>query len=112
MSTTIILITGGNTGLGLELIHTLSRSSNSYKILMGSRSLEKALEAVQDTAVNGMDKEISIEPIQMDVEDDDSIQSAFELVKQKHGRLDVLVNNAGTLKATTNGASIDERHVN
>lgn len=99
MPDTIILITGGNTGLGLELIHALCRSSHSYTILMGSRSLENAKEAIKDVAVNCVDREASIEPVQMDVEDDHSIQAAFELIKQKHGRLDVLVNNAGTLKS-------------
>ncbi len=98
MSATIILITGANAGLGLELIHSLYRSTWEYKILMGSRSLEKAKEAIKDIeARRGANKAVSTEPIQLDVEVDDSIQSAFDLVKRKYGRLDVLINNAGVL---------------
>ena len=67
---------------------------------MGSRSLQNAKNAIDDIAVNDSNKEQCIEPVQIDFEDDDSIQDAFELIKQKYGRLDVLVNNAGMSNVT------------
>ncbi|KAM0246095.1 hypothetical protein ACHAQJ_010347 [Trichoderma viride] len=95
MSSRIILITGGNTGLGLETVRSLCRSSESYNILLAGRSLEKATAAAEKVVSERLSSRTTVEPIQLDVEDDESINSAFKLVEQQFGRLDVLVNNAG-----------------
>lgn len=97
MTSRIILITGGNTGLGLEAIRALCRSSEPYKILLAGRSLEKAVAAVEKVASEKLGKSSTVEPIQLDVKDEESIASAFELEKGRFGRLDVLVNNAGAI---------------
>jgi hypothetical protein len=51
---------------------------------MGSRSLQKAEGAIKE-ALDGVEHErSSIEPVQIDVEeDDDSIRSAFEMIRQE-----------------------------
>ncbi|KAK0761974.1 hypothetical protein N5P37_004774 [Trichoderma harzianum] len=95
MSFKIILITGGNTGLGLEIVRALCRSSKPYKILLAGRSLEKAIAATEKLASEQLNSSTTVEPIQLDVEDDESINSAFKFVEEQFGRLDVLVNNAG-----------------
>lgn len=95
MSSKIILITGGNTGLGLEIARALCQSSKSYKILLAGRSLEKATAATQKLASKQLNGSTTVEPIQLDVEDDQSINSAFKFVEEEFGQLDVLVNNAG-----------------
>ncbi|KAJ4854548.1 short chain dehydrogenase domain-containing protein [Trichoderma breve] len=95
MSSNIILITGGNTGLGLEIARALCQSSKSYKILLAGRSLEKATAATEKLASKQLNGSTTVEPIQLDVEDDESINSAFKFVEEQFGRLDVLVNNAG-----------------
>lgn len=97
MSSKTVLVTGGNTGLGLEIIRALYQSSSTYNLLLGSRSLEKAEAAI--SAVKSEEASTSsaiIEPIQIDIEDDESISRAFETVEKKFGHLDILVNNAGT----------------
>lgn len=63
---------------------------------MGSRSLDNA-----KTAIDTLKKECPqatniVEPVQLDLTSDESIQKAYERVQADHGRLDVLVNNAGT----------------
>ncbi|KAL6787275.1 NAD(P)-binding protein [Trichoderma sp. SZMC 28012] len=83
MSSKIILITGGNTGLGLEIARALCQSSKSYKILLAGRSLEKATVATQKLASGQLNGSTT------------SINSAFKFVEEEFGRLDVLVNNAG-----------------
>lgn len=90
-------ITGGNTGIGYETIKALYASSQPYTILMGSRSFEKAKDAISKlkNEVSGSNSEV--EAIQIDIEDDTSIEKAFEEVKGKYGRLDTLINNAGML---------------
>ena len=93
----IVLITGANTGLGLEMVRSLYSSDKVYEILLGGRSLDKA-SAAADTVAKDFSASLSrITPVQIDIEDDDSIQSLFNEVQTKFGRLDVLVNNAGIL---------------
>lgn len=92
---TIVLITGGNAGIGYESVKALYASPNAHTILMGSRSLEKA-----DTATSTIKSEVpnsksEIVPIQIDIEDDASIENSFKEVESKYGRIDALVNNAG-----------------
>lgn len=95
MEAKVILVTGANTGLGLEIIKALCSSHEQYKILLGGRSYEKAKQAVADLAIAFPDTKSQFNPIQVDIEDDDSIVAAFEMVRKAYGRLDVLVNNAG-----------------
>jgi NAD(P)-dependent dehydrogenase (short-subunit alcohol dehydrogenase family) len=94
-SETIVLITGANTGLGFATVKALAASSKAqYKILLGGRSIDKARAAAEEA--RPLLVESSIEPVQIDIEDDDSIEALVETIKQKYGRIDVLVNNAGT----------------
>ncbi|KAF5135144.1 Short-chain dehydrogenase/reductase tropE [Metarhizium anisopliae] len=95
MATKIILVTGANTGLGLEIVKALCGSIAQYEILLGGRSLDKAKAAVSEIVTSFPGAEGRVTAIQVDVEDDDSIAAAFDTVKNKYGRLDVLVNNAG-----------------
>jgi NAD(P)-dependent dehydrogenase (short-subunit alcohol dehydrogenase family) len=91
----IILITGANTGLGLEVVKALYNSDASYEIILGSRSIDKANDAITALKQDSPSGESNLSSIQVDVSSDDSIRKAFEQVKSQHGRLDTLVNNAG-----------------
>ncbi|KID97505.1 NAD(P)-binding domain protein, partial [Metarhizium majus ARSEF 297] len=97
MATKVILVTGANTGLGFEIVKALCGSIAQYEILLGGRSLDKAKAAVSEIVTSFPGAEGRVTAIRVDVEDDDSITAAFDTVKNKHGRLDVLVNNAGAL---------------
>ncbi|KAF1830722.1 NAD(P)-binding protein [Decorospora gaudefroyi] len=92
----IVLITGGNTGLGYESVKALYASSQAHTILMGSRSLAKATDAIAKLQAEVPGSKSAIVPIQIDIEDDKSIEKAFQKVKSKYGRIDTLVNNAGS----------------
>ncbi|KAF2002253.1 NAD(P)-binding protein [Amniculicola lignicola CBS 123094] len=92
---TILLITGGNTGIGFETVKALLQSSTPYTILLGSRSLDKATEAIKKLEAEFPESKSDIEALQIDIVDDESIQKAFETVKSKYGQIDVLLNNAG-----------------
>lgn len=91
----IVLVTGANGGLGFEIIKAISRSNIKYEILLGGRSIGKAQAAVDNIIAEYPLVKGRISPIQVDVEDDASIETAFQQVKARHGRLDALVNNAG-----------------
>ena len=71
---------------------------------MASRSLEKgnaAVSAVQAAGIKG-----KVSGIQLDVTSESSIATAAKHVEKEHGRLDVLVNNAGI---ASRAATLKER---
>lgn len=94
MANDIVLITGANTGLGFATVQALCGSNRTYTILLGGRSLDKAEEAAKEaqrTVKNGT----TVEAIQIDIEDDESISKLEKAITEKYGRIDVLINNAG-----------------
>ncbi|KAF1843439.1 NAD(P)-binding protein [Cucurbitaria berberidis CBS 394.84] len=91
----IVLITGGNTGIGYETVKALYASPQAHTILMGSRSLEKAQDAISTLKSEISDSKSEIIPLQIDIEDDASIENAFKQVESTWGKVDALVNNAG-----------------
>lgn len=97
----LVLITGANQGLGYYAAQQLS-STGKYHILMGSRDLskaEKAITTLTDDASAKADPK-NVEPIQIDMSSDESIQKAAETVEKQYGYLDILMPNAGIAYAT------------
>lgn len=79
----VVLVTGCSTGIGRALVRELhARGHRSF-------ATARRLESVADLAAEG------IETLRLDVEDRASIDAAVATVRERAGRLDVLVNNAG-----------------
>jgi NAD(P)-dependent dehydrogenase (short-subunit alcohol dehydrogenase family) len=93
----IVLITGANTGLGYEIVRALCASEVAYELLVGGRSLAKAEQAIQAASSEFPTTRSHLRPIQIDLEDDSSINSAFQLVHDAYGKIDALINNGGRL---------------
>ncbi|KAI1841803.1 hypothetical protein JX266_011980 [Neoarthrinium moseri] len=91
----IVLITGGNTGIGYEAVKALLQSDRAYIILMGSRSVENAKTAARRLETEVPNTLSAVEPVQVDIASDESIKMALEHVKASHDHIDALVNNAG-----------------
>ncbi|KAH8700247.1 hypothetical protein BGW36DRAFT_415370 [Talaromyces proteolyticus] len=94
-SNLIVFITGANTGLGLETVKSLLQSPTAYTILLGGRSLEKANTAAKEVQAEFIKSPSIIKTVQIDLEDDGSISSAYEHITKEYGRVDVLINNGG-----------------
>lgn len=94
------MLTGANTGIGIETVKALMRSETIYNIILCGRDIKKAERAAEAVKAEIQSKS-SIETLQVDVESDESISSAFSTVSAKHEKLDVLVNNAGMLCHST-----------
>ncbi|HEX4357699.1 MAG TPA: SDR family oxidoreductase [Pseudonocardia sp.] len=87
--TTYALITGANKGLGRTAARRLA--TLGWTVLIGSRDAARGAEAVATLVADGLAAELVV----LDVTSDGSVRAAAEEVERRHGRLDVLVNNAG-----------------
>lgn len=91
----IILITGGNGGLGYEAVKAFFESKTAYHVFMGSRSVEKGREAIDKLRRECPNATNALDLVQVDLASDESINQAFAQVQSKVGYIDALVNNAG-----------------
>lgn len=95
----VILVTGGNQGLGHEALKVLAQKK-AYHLVVAARSLEKAVEAIKlIAAASGSDAAADFTPVVIDLMSDETIQAAAAIVQEKFGHLDVLVNNAGIARS-------------
>ncbi|OIW34393.1 short chain dehydrogenase [Coniochaeta ligniaria NRRL 30616] len=96
---TKVLVTGANTGLGWQISKKLATEHKDYHIIMSGRNKEAVEKAAADFQSQGL---TNVESLVLDISSDESIADAVKAVDQKHGRLDVLINNAGI--TSDNGA--------
>ena len=83
------LITGGSSGIGLAIARALGREG--YGLTVSARRPEKLEEAVKGLVDEGFDAHAV--PANMTAEED--IVALRDAHRERYGRLDVLVNNAG-----------------
>lgn len=85
----IALVTGAGRGLGLE-ISKLFAKAGAY-VLVNGRNLESLNRAVAVIeSISG-----SVSPLAFNVTDEVAVRDAFTQIREKHGCLDILVNNVG-----------------
>ncbi|MEU9738525.1 SDR family oxidoreductase [Micromonospora chersina] len=93
MTTTIALITGANKGIGLATARQLGARGTT--VLVGARDAARGREAADKLRAAGVDARF----VPLEVTDAASVAAAAELVEREYGHLDVLVNNAGIVRA-------------
>jgi len=82
----VILVTGSNAGIGLELVRLLAKENAVY---MTSRNEVSGKESQEKLKKDGLDVKL----VQLDVTDLNSIKAAKDFIEKAEGKLDVLVNN-------------------
>ncbi len=85
----VVLITGCSTGIGLHASVAFGRNGDTVVATMRNTSKADALRKA------AADAGIEVEVLELDVTDDASARSAVNEVLARHGRIDVVVNNAG-----------------
>lgn len=88
-----ILITGANSGLGLESAKALAK--HGAKVILACRTLAKANGAAD--AIRSEVPNAKLEPDALDLSDLASVRTFAREFNARHGQLDVLLNNAGVM---------------
>ncbi|HLF77490.1 MAG TPA: glucose 1-dehydrogenase [Dehalococcoidia bacterium] len=86
----VAVVTGGNGGIGLGMARGLASAGAS--IVVAARNREKSLGAVKEIEALGAEA-VAIE---VDVSDEASVENLIAASAERWGRLDILINNAGT----------------
>lgn len=89
MAARAALITGGSSGIGLAVARALGE--DGYALTVSARRPDKLEEAAEGLRADGID--VSSVPANMAKEED--VQALVESHRERFGRLDVLMNNAG-----------------
>lgn len=85
----VILITGTSTGLGVATAVQAAQAGHTVYATMRNTQKRGTLDAA--TQVAG----VSLNVLQLDVQDTGSVNAAIDTVIAEQGRIDVLINNAG-----------------
>jgi 3-oxoacyl-[acyl-carrier protein] reductase len=88
----VALVTGGSRGIGAAIVKRLAQ--DGLHVVALARSVDKLQQVVDEVKSAGG----SAEPVACDIADPKALAEAVEGVIERHGRLDVLVNNAGITK--------------
>ncbi|KAF2136054.1 uncharacterized protein K452DRAFT_292708 [Aplosporella prunicola CBS 121167] len=95
LSGKVVIVTGGNAGLGFETVRQLAKH-NPARIYLAARSKEKGQAAIQQLK----ESEGNIAPItflSLDLSSFESIKAAVQAFQACESRLDILINNAGIM---------------
>jgi NAD(P)-dependent dehydrogenase (short-subunit alcohol dehydrogenase family) len=91
MDKRIAVVTGGNKGIWFEICRQLA--GEGVRVLLTSRDAARGNSAAGNLRAQKLD--VLFHPL--DVDSDDSVSAFREYLKKEHGRVDVLINNAGIL---------------
>lgn len=89
LSEKVAVITGGTRGLGLEIARSFAREGAS--VVVGSRRADTVARAVDELSETG-----SASGLACDVARREDVMALRDAALQRHGRIDIWVNNAGT----------------
>ena len=89
LSGKIAIVTGGNGGIGLGMARGLARAG--AHVVVAGRNTAKSIAAVRE--IEGLGGQGSA--FTVDVADEESVRRMMDDVRDRLGRLDILINNAG-----------------
>lgn len=95
----VAVVSGGNRGMGLAACKALAEQG--FHVVLGSRDTEAGEQSARSLVELGL----SVESAQLDVCNTAHSKALADLLRERHGRVDVLINNAGILSDGVGGSS-------
>jgi NAD(P)-dependent dehydrogenase (short-subunit alcohol dehydrogenase family) len=99
----LALVTGANKGIGFEISRQLARKG--LTVILTSRDATKGWQAQKALAKEGLD----VLCRELDVTRRSSVTALARYLAKEHGKVDVLVNNAGILIDKSSTGVLDEK---
>ena len=90
----VVVITGASSGLGEAAARLLS--ANGAKVVLGARRIERLQTIVEELNKNGG----NALAVATDVKDLSQVKHLVDMAVQTHGRVDVMINNAGVMPSS------------
>ncbi len=87
----VAVITGGNRGMGLTTCRALAEGG--FHVLLASRDLDSGKVLAKSMSDEGL----SVEAVKLEMTSQSDIDALASYLQDAHGRVDVLINNAGIL---------------
>ncbi|GAA5191870.1 SDR family oxidoreductase [Rugosimonospora acidiphila] len=91
MSSKIVLITGASSGIGAATARRLA--ADGHHVVLGARRVDRLEALTRELREAGHNAEHAA----LDVTDPESVKAFVEGAHTRHGRIDVLINNAGIM---------------
>eukprot|EP00239_Pterosperma_sp_CCMP1384_P007452 CAMPEP_0197856718 /NCGR_PEP_ID=MMETSP1438-20131217/29107_1 /TAXON_ID=1461541 /ORGANISM="Pterosperma sp., Strain CCMP1384" /LENGTH=198 /DNA_ID=CAMNT_0043472275 /DNA_START=181 /DNA_END=774 /DNA_ORIENTATION=+ len=99
----VIIVTGANTGIGLETVRVLA--SRGAHVILGCRSAARGQAAVDQIKAQHSDAKLTLGELQL--ESIESINKFVDWFLAQNLRLDVLINNAGIMALKQYETTVD-----
>src|SRR5262245_24977133 len=84
----IVMVSGGGSGIGKAMAKMFL--TLGAKVYIGSRKKERLEEAMKELKPLG-----DCDFIELNIRETESVEQTAKLIKEKDGKLDILINNAG-----------------
>lgn len=98
----VALVTGASRGLGQAMAVALAKSGASLILTATSKqNLNETVKMIEEIGANAL-------AIACDQSDGNNIELVFEEIKNKYARIDILINNAGTIRRAPAHITTDE----
>ncbi len=91
LSGTTAIVTGGGTGIGRQMAQALAETGAN--LVLCARKVERCEQAAAELSELG----VGTLALRCDVREPDQVRSVVDSARETFGRIDVLVNNAGTV---------------
>jgi NAD(P)-dependent dehydrogenase (short-subunit alcohol dehydrogenase family) len=97
-------VTGGGRGIGLGCAEALAEAGAA--VVIADRDAAVAQEGRDTLRRKGYDPEVMI----LDVSDSDRVDAVADEIVARHGKIDVLINNAGIARSETPAETVTNEH--
>jgi NADP-dependent 3-hydroxy acid dehydrogenase YdfG len=91
----VVLVTGASSGIGEAIAARLA--TEGHRVVAGARRTDRLDGLVRKTRDEAAAADGAVEAVRLDVTDRADVASFVESARARHGRVDVLVNNAGVM---------------